>query len=318
MNKPNYLAVWIYLLTSANHKEKEIIWNNEKVIIKRGQFIGSLQKLSNHFNLGLGTVSRIISYLEKENMIERKSTNKFTLFTIVNYDFYQSENFSEMPKTETKTEIKNIEESLINKGLPEVEESKREAERKASGKQAETNNNDNNENNGLLKKIYTPEKLIFDLWNEQEIITHNEKTFSRFSSIIKTTLKNYSYEEIKTAIINYSLIVKNDEYYFSYKWTLKEFLSRGLDKFSNLNTAKENFTKNEYTKSISRDSKEYTYQELLDISKFYSIEQRKEFFNDFIMNIETGLYTKKAEIEKNKSKQRGATNEELARIAADW
>lgn len=234
--KPNYLAIWMYLLTFANHKTKQIIWNNEKVLIKRGQFIGSLQKLSNHFNLGLGTVSRIISYLEKENMIERKSTNKFTLFTIVNYDFYQSENFSEMPKTETKTEIKNIEESLINKGLPEVEESKREAERKASGKQAETTNNDNNVNN-----LYKPEKEIFNFWNSKSIVIHNEKTFNSYKSKISSLLKIYSLEELKTAISNYSFILNDSCYFFSYRWTLKDFLQRGIDKFLDLETAQNNY-----------------------------------------------------------------------------
>lgn len=116
--KPNYLAIWVFLLLSANHEDKHIIWNNRKTLIKRGSFIGSISKISKKFGLSTGTVSMILDYFISESMIEKSSNYKFTLFTILKYNQYQ-------------------------RGV----ESPSESKLKASRKQAETNNNDNNDNN---------------------------------------------------------------------------------------------------------------------------------------------------------------------------
>jgi len=50
---------------------------------------------------------------------------------------------------------------------------------------------------------------------------------------LRSALKDYSIEEIKKAIINYGKIVNNPKYFFKYKWTLEEFLMRGIAKFVN-------------------------------------------------------------------------------------
>lgn len=81
---------------------------------------------------------------------------------------------------------------------------------------------------------------IYTLWNDQKIITHKKITGS-ISTAIKTSLKDYSKEDIEQAIKNYALIVHGDEYYFSHSWTLKDFLKRGLDKFLDLEVAKTNY-----------------------------------------------------------------------------
>lgn len=117
-SKPNYLSIWLYLLLKANHKDNEIIWNKEKTIIKRGQFIGSIFEISKQFSLSTGTVTYVLNYLKAERMIERLSNKRFTLFTILNYDSYQTE-------VERTSEIKM----------------------KTNEKQNETNNNDKKEKN---------------------------------------------------------------------------------------------------------------------------------------------------------------------------
>lgn len=49
-------------------------------------------------------------------------------------------------------------------------------------------------------------------------------------------------ETIKQAISNYSVILKSDLYFFKYRWTLVDFLNRGLEKFLDLEAAKQNYT----------------------------------------------------------------------------
>jgi hypothetical protein len=58
---------------------------------------------------------------------------------------------------------------------------------------------------------------------------------------MQTALNKYNFEEVKNAITNYAIILKDDNYYFSYRWTLGDFLKRGIEKFMDLEIAKNNY-----------------------------------------------------------------------------
>jgi len=86
------------------------------------------------------------------------------------------------------------------------------------------------------------EYIIYILWNEQGIIKHNNLTEDTTRAISRA-LKDYTQEEICQAIKNYSEILKDEQYYFKYSWTLKDFLKRGLAKFLDINIARKNYLK---------------------------------------------------------------------------
>lgn len=92
---------------------------------------------------------------------------------------------------------------------------------------------------------------VFDFWNSQNIIVHRNNTYS---AAINKAVKDHSEGEIKTAISNYASILKDDRYYFKYKWTLKDFLSRGIDKFLDLQIAQANYSRNNGHKSSPADN----------------------------------------------------------------
>lgn len=74
---------------------------------------------------------------------------------------------------------------------------------------------------------------IFNYWNEQNIIKH--KVISKeINNAIDKALKKYSEEEIKTYIERYNKVIKDRTYFFDYKWTLSDFLSRkdGISAFT--------------------------------------------------------------------------------------
>lgn len=101
------------------------------------------------------------------------------------------------------------------------------------------------------KEIYKEkEREIFNYWNKQNIIVHKKLT-DDVRSVIVRTLRSYSVEEVKSAIANYAEIVHGDEYFFNYKWTLKDFVKRGMDKFMDLEVAKSNFRKEERGKAVA-------------------------------------------------------------------
>ena len=48
-SKPQYLALWLHLLLSANHKPKEFLWNGETIKVKEGQFITGRTQLHKRY-----------------------------------------------------------------------------------------------------------------------------------------------------------------------------------------------------------------------------------------------------------------------------
>ncbi|MCK5610600.1 hypothetical protein KAR91_52495, partial [Candidatus Pacearchaeota archaeon] len=80
---------------------------------------------------------------------------------------------------------------------------------------------------------------IFEFWNTQGIIKH--RTIDKYKPNINAAIKEYSEGEIKKAISNYNMILKDSNYYWTHRWTLKEFLQRGLDKFRTENNPFDNY-----------------------------------------------------------------------------
>lgn len=97
---------------------------------------------------------------------------------------------------------------------------------------------------------------IYSHWNTKNIIKHKELTIE-MSNKIHTTLKKYSEEKIKLGIDRYSTVLNSGDYYFSYKWTLVEFLSRenGLPIFSNEEIPLDRYKKSKQSKNLSHGKK---------------------------------------------------------------
>jgi DNA-binding IclR family transcriptional regulator len=69
----------------ANHNEVSFIWNGKKQILREGQLLTGLKKLSEKTGIAQATVYRILKYLENEKQIEQQKTTKYTVITIVNW-----------------------------------------------------------------------------------------------------------------------------------------------------------------------------------------------------------------------------------------
>ena len=89
---------------------------------------------------------------------------------------------------------------------------------------------DNQENYIYKTNIKTIYSDLFEFWNSKKIIVHkkmSDKVKQKLSNILET----YTPEEIEKAISNYETVLHQDKYYWSYAWTLEEFLQRGFEKF---------------------------------------------------------------------------------------
>ena len=106
----------------------------------------------------------------------------------------------------------------------------------------------------LYKEILKKVKEIYIVWNKQKIVVH--KTLTQDTErAIRVALKDYSVEDTCQAIKNYAEILVGEQYFFKYRWTLKDFLKRGLAKFLDIGIARSNYSKGEASETHKPDAK---------------------------------------------------------------
>lgn len=81
---------------------------------------------------------------------------------------------------------------------------------------------------------------LFDLWNSLGVIKHKKLT-GDMTRAIKAASRDFSAAEISQAMKNYAHIVNDEQCFFKYRWTLRDFLKRGLEKFLDLEVALNNY-----------------------------------------------------------------------------
>lgn len=124
----DYLAVWIYLLLNATHKEIPALFKGEKILLQPGQLITGRKSISEKLKISESKIYRVINEYKSEHQIEQQTSNKNSLITIVNWNKYQQkEQQNEQQKnnkrttTEHKQECKEIYINLFNKYKSELE-----------------------------------------------------------------------------------------------------------------------------------------------------------------------------------------------------
>lgn len=91
-DNPNLLKVWIWCLCKASHKKHDVVIGKQVVNLSPGQFVFGRLKAAEYLKMNDRTVYDYMKLLEKLKMIVISSNNKFSLITIVNWDFYQADN----------------------------------------------------------------------------------------------------------------------------------------------------------------------------------------------------------------------------------
>jgi len=96
---------WIDLVLLANHQDKKVMWEGNLTIIKRGQFVTSIRKLSERWGWNKDKTLNFLRSLEADTMIDRDSDSKRTLITIAKYrDFQDSLECNSDSKSDTNTD----------------------------------------------------------------------------------------------------------------------------------------------------------------------------------------------------------------------
>ena len=163
-------TLFIHLLLKANHDTNK--WENET--IARGQVVTGRKNLAKETGLSVRQVRTALLHLKETNEISTiKTTNKYTILSIVNYDSYQEKN------------------NTIDQQVDQQPTSNRPA----SDQQATTNKNVKNEKNGKKPPLrsYTDDFMKF--WNIYPQKTGKGKAFDVWgeikpsSELIETIIK---------------------------------------------------------------------------------------------------------------------------------
>lgn len=124
--KPLVAHLAIHLIGKANHETKRFIFNGHEQEVKRGQLLTGRFALAQETGQKPSSIRNSLKILANIGFLDIKSTNKFSLITLIKYSQYQD-------KTKKK------DSTLDN-------------QRTTTGQQQDTNNNVNNDNNKFVAK----------------------------------------------------------------------------------------------------------------------------------------------------------------------
>ena len=152
------------------------------------------------------------------------------------------------------------------------------------------NNNNIDIDNNINININNKYIDILEYWNSKNIIKHKES--KELIAVIEKAFKTYGVEEIKKCIDRYHTILTDENYFFNYKWTLKEFLKQknAISSFSDEGSKWNDYTNrpkvannkkvvkevpnwyNDYVEESldnkKQEEKQYSQQELEELFKF--------------------------------------------------
>ena len=100
----NCRLVFLHLILKANHEAKP--WRGQ--IINRGEIVCSMEGLAKEVGISVQNVKTALKKLKKSNQqrtpeLTSRSTNKYTILTICNYDSYQSRDNATSPTDQPTT-----------------------------------------------------------------------------------------------------------------------------------------------------------------------------------------------------------------------
>ena len=274
----DHVAIWIYLLLNATHKEISVIFKGEKTILRPGQLIVGSKAIAEELNINYVKVHRVLNDFKIEKQIEKQASNKNSLITILNWEKYQScekQNEIQMKSScnsdeiQMKNECNTTEKQLKNNcNSTEIQqESEKQSEKQiitenalnTALNQEETQTSEKQNEIPMKNKCNSNEKQVKNKCNSSENKQECKECNNNTSS--------YSYLEEK-----YARMINSAE---------KELLDSLLETYDKdlvLEAIKQSTIMNKknlnYAKGILRNWKKYQINNLEDLKK--SEEAREE------------------------------------------
>lgn len=89
-DNPKAFKIWVWCLIKANKYKKEVLLGRKKILLKSGQFIFGSITACEQLKMSKSTLHFWMRYLATQLYIERQTTNRYSIITILNYIEYQT------------------------------------------------------------------------------------------------------------------------------------------------------------------------------------------------------------------------------------
>lgn len=122
LQMPNTLALFIFLLMKASRTKRKVGTSLGVVELLPGQYISGRKQLAELLEQGEQQIRTSLNRLESLEILTSTPTNKFTIYTIVNYELYQDGN---QQVTSTPTSNQPAEQPTNNQQLTTKQELKK-------------------------------------------------------------------------------------------------------------------------------------------------------------------------------------------------
>lgn len=151
------LKVWMWCLLKAFHKPAKALIGLKTVHIQKGQFCTGRHKAASELNMTPSTVWKYLKVLQNLEKIDITSNSKFSVVTVVNWEFYQEIKYPSDSKHDSKV---TANEQQSNSNVTHTRRSK----------------NDKNEKK-VIKKHYA-EFVTMTEAEHQKLIDQHGETFT--------------------------------------------------------------------------------------------------------------------------------------------
>lgn len=215
--KPNVWRVWSWCLLKANHKTQKFPFAGNDIIIKAGQFITGTNKACKELELTCQKYRTAINYLKNSKRITTKSTNQFTIITVINWRKYQPIDYDNNKQISPKL---TNEQQTANKRLTTNKKKKKIREKLIRINLSLISEESRKDIKIIYLFAYKKEIPSFNQDTQKSFITRNVKAAQ--------LLKGYPIEKIEK-VMDY--LEKNADF----KWTLEtvsKFIDENLEKLT--------------------------------------------------------------------------------------
>jgi len=129
MSKPSRLAVWIWLLLTANYKPSRIDWKSKPRDLPAGAVLFAVEEVSVTLHINSRVIRNELKYLESARVIEYNTcrhVTKGSLVLIINWDTYQFDADALVTRRELEGNYKVTRRELEGNLIKESTEHKKE------------------------------------------------------------------------------------------------------------------------------------------------------------------------------------------------
>jgi DNA replication protein DnaD len=89
---PNTLTLFMFIVLNAAHKQKKVGTPTGVITLERGQYISGRNDLARKLKSTAQSVRTSLHRLTELEILTIESTNRYSIYTIVNYSIYQDSN----------------------------------------------------------------------------------------------------------------------------------------------------------------------------------------------------------------------------------